>query len=205
MSDNHNTAIGAILSLADWRLQMAALYQQVSTSDRLADIWPYFISERTRLYDTHPQSPLQKGNSMAFFDYDPAFYFEVALRPLSASSVHKADGGKDGMIDFNAVAVTDGLAASLGAELVIYQMAHYGGGLFLPFGDATNGGASYGGGRYLIDSAKSAWLGMAQERIRLDFNFAYFPSCAHDSQYLCPLSPAENRLPNAIEVGEKWA
>lgn len=61
MADNHDTAIEAILSLADWRRQMAALYPQVSTSENLADNWPYFIQDRTRLYNTHPQSTLQKG------------------------------------------------------------------------------------------------------------------------------------------------
>ena len=61
MADNHDTAIEAILSLADWRRQMAALYQQVSTSENLADNWPHFIQDRTRLYNTHPQSTLQKG------------------------------------------------------------------------------------------------------------------------------------------------
>jgi uncharacterized protein (DUF1684 family) len=201
---NNNMSCDSILSLIDWRFEMAALYQRVSSSESLNDIWPSFTAERKRLYQTHKQSPLQRGKSIAFFDYDPAFSFEVSLRPLSAINSQTVDGGKDGLIHLNAVAITSGLAPSLGVELTIYQLAHYGGGLFLPFRDDTNGDLSYGGGRYLIDTAKSAWLGFKSDRLRLDFNFSYFPSCAHNNTYVCPLSPPENRLPIAIKAGERW-
>jgi len=36
-----------------------------------------------------------------------------------------------------------------------------------------------------------------------DFNYAYNPSCAYNDIWVCPLAPAENRLPFAIEAGEK--
>ena len=134
-----------ILSLIDWRFEMAALYQRVSSSDSLKDIWPSFIVERKRLYKTHKQSPLQRGDSIAFFDYDPAFSIEVSLKPLPVVNSRTVGGGKDGLIHLNAVAITSGLAPSLGGELTIYQLAHYGGGLFLPFSDDTNGRSSYGG------------------------------------------------------------
>ena len=204
MLKNTHKSCGSILSLIDWRFEMAALYQRVSTSESLNDIWPSFIAERKRLYKTHKQSPLRAGKSIAFFDYNPAFCFEVSLRPLSKVTSRTVDGGKDGLIELHAVALTSGLAPHLGVELTIYQLAHYGGGLFLPFRDNTNGTSSYGGGRYLIDTAKSAWLGFESERLRLDFNFSFFPSCAHNNKYICPLSPPENTLPIAIEAGEKW-
>ena len=98
---------------------MAALYQRVSSSESLKDIWPSFIAERKRLDQTHKQSPLQRGKSIAFFDYDPAFSFEVSLRPLSAINSLTVDGGKDGLIHLNAVAITSGLTPSLGVELTI--------------------------------------------------------------------------------------
>jgi uncharacterized protein len=37
----------------------------------------------------------------------------------------------------------------------------------------------------------------------LDFNYAYNPSCAYSEQWVCPLAPAENRLPLAIAAGER--
>ena len=89
--------------------------------------------------------------------------------------------------------------------LAVYWMAGYAGGIFLPFRDATNGDSTYGAGRYLLDTAKSADLGgdVAAGRLILDFNFAFHPSCAFDPRWSCPLAPPENRLDIPVEVGER--
>ena len=80
----------------------------------------------------------------------------------------------------------------------------YSGGIFLPFGDATNGGQTYGAGRYLLDTAKGADLGVTPDgALILDFNFAYQPSCAFDPRWACPLAPPEARVSIAIEAGER--
>ena len=75
MLKTNNMSCDSILSLIDWRFEMAALYQRVSSSESLKDIWPSFIAERQRLYQTHKQSPLQRGKSIAFFDYDPCLLY----------------------------------------------------------------------------------------------------------------------------------
>jgi len=92
-------------------------------------------------------------------------------------------------------------------SLGVYWMAGYAGGLFLPFRDGTNGAETYGAGRYLLDTAKSADLGpgAAPGSLVLDFNFAYHPSCAFDPIWSCPLAPPENRLDLRIEAGERLA
>ncbi len=36
----------------------------------------------------------------------------------------------------------------------------------------------------------------------LDFSFAYYPSCAHNSAYTCPLAPLDNRLPHKVTAGQ---
>ena len=84
-------------------------------------------------------------------------------------------------------------------------MAGYAGGLFIPFRDATNGTETYGAGRYLVDSAKSADLGgdPATGTLIIDFNFAFQPSCAFDPRWACPLAPPENRLDIPIRAGER--
>ncbi|HEX2293734.1 MAG TPA: DUF1684 domain-containing protein, partial [Actinomycetota bacterium] len=79
----------------------------------------------------------------------------------------------------------------------------YGGGLFLPFRDATSGRSTYGAGRYLYDTIKGADLGAEDGRLVLDFNFAYNPSCAYDPRWACPLAPPSNRLDVAVEAGER--
>jgi hypothetical protein len=87
--------------------------------------------------------------------------------------------------------------------LELYWLTSYGGGLFLPFADATSGTETYGAGRYLLDTVKGADLGQEEGRLVLDFNFAYFPSCAYDPRWTCPLAPPANRLSVPVRAGER--
>jgi uncharacterized protein (DUF1684 family) len=94
------------------------------------------------------------------------------------------------------------------AALAMYWLNIYGGGLFLPFRDTTSPLDSYGGGRYLFDTIKGSDFLLApgssgMERIVLDFNYAYNPSCAYNSRWVCPLAPLENRAAVAIRAGEQ--
>ena len=69
--------------------------------------------------------------------------------------------------------------------------------LFLPFTDLTNGGETYGGGRYLDLRIPT------ENKIVLDFNRAYNPYCAYNKKYSCPLVPKVNHLPIEIRAGVK--
>jgi len=69
--------------------------------------------------------------------------------------------------------------------------------LFVPFTDLSNGESTYGGGRYLD------LTGPLGPTVELDFNKAYNPYCAYGGRYSCPLPPAENHLPVAVEAGVK--
>ena len=90
-------------------------------------------------------------------------------------------------------------------ELELYWLEGYGGGLFLPFADATRGTETYGAGRYLLDTVKGADLGAEDGRLVLDFNFAYNPSCSYDDRWACPLTPSPNRISAPIRGGERYA
>ena len=71
--------------------------------------------------------------------------------------------------------------------------------LFVPFGDATSGFESYGGGRYMefyIPDIKN-------NTVVLDFNKAYNPYCAYTTGFNCPIPPMENLLKVAVPAGEK--
>jgi hypothetical protein len=73
--------------------------------------------------------------------------------------------------------------------------------LFLPFLDATSGTETYGAGRYVdLAPGLDGWY-------VLDFNLAYHPLCAYGrTDYRCPKTPEENRLPFAVRAGERgWA
>jgi hypothetical protein len=71
--------------------------------------------------------------------------------------------------------------------------------LFIPFKDLTNGKESYAGGRYI-----DIKIPPKGDKVILDFNLAYNPSCAYGSErFSCPIPPKENRLPIAVKAGEK--
>ena len=195
-------------TLQDWRRQIADLYAAVRALPPEAG-WQQWRAVRDRLFREHPQSPLTaKGRAeftgIACFPYDPALRFEVGLVPAFERETIPVEAGKDGLMTLVPYALTDGLAGPLGRELTLYWIAGYGGGTFLPFGDASNGCDTFTGGRYLLDTIKSADLGaMPDGRLILDFNFAYYPSCAYSEAWVCPLSPHENRLPVPIRAGER--
>jgi len=69
--------------------------------------------------------------------------------------------------------------------------------LFVPYRDATSGGASYGTGRYLRVDPRDD--GTAP----IDFNRSTNPWCAYSPFYNCVLPPEENLLPVAIRAGER--
>lgn len=194
-------------SLHDWRRQVADLYAAVRAMPE-GEGWAHWRSVRDRLFREHPQSPLASSRRAEFrgidcFDYDPALRFTVELGPTRDRETISLEAGKDGRITLVPFAITLGLKSALGKELTLYWIDGYGGGVFLLFGDATNGEESFAGGRYLLDTIKSADLGSVDGRLILDFNFAYYPSCAYSDAWVCPLSPVENRLPVAIRGGER--
>ena len=201
-------ALDRFSSLHDWRRQVADLYAAVRAMPGEQG-WQHWRRARDGLFRGHRQSPLAAARRSQFrgiacFAYDPALRFEVGLDPARGRETIRLEAGKDGTMALVPFALTNGLAAALGRELTLYWIAGYGGGVFLPFGDATNGQESFAGGRYLLDTIKSADLGSSTAgRLILDFNFAYFPSCAYSEAWVCPLSPIENRLPVAIRAGER--
>jgi uncharacterized protein len=92
-----------------------------------------------------------------------------------------------------------------GHSLSVFWIDAYGGGIFLPFRDGTSGTETYGAGRYLLDTIKSADHGgdAASGTLVLDFNLAYHPSCTYDPRWSCPLAPPENTLPLQVRIGER--
>ena len=67
----------------------------------------------------------------------------------------------------------------------------------VPFADLTTGTETYAAGRYLdLHPTSSGYY-------TVDFNTAYNPYCAYNSQYECPFPPPSNRLKLPIRAGEK--
>jgi uncharacterized protein (DUF1684 family) len=208
------------LELADWRRRVVELYADVrrlATSDPAAarDLWR---TVREGLFREHPQSPVPVASRPSFrarvFAYDPTLRFELTVEPLVPAMTEA--NGRPPSVSLPMSAGTSLSFRPVGSvtvpftpgerRLSLFWMDGYAGGLFLPFRDATNGRTTYGAGRYLLDAAKGADLGVGGGGIGsliVDFNFAYQPSCAFDPRWSCPLAPLSNRLDIAIRAGER--
>ncbi|MFQ5400430.1 MAG: DUF1684 domain-containing protein [Anaerolineae bacterium] len=201
---------GDPLSLANWRRTVAELYAQIRREAAVdpAAAWRTFCATRDELFRSHSQTPLDEAqragfSRLSYFDYDPAWRLVGRVETAVPRETLHGELGADGALAYTRIAYIHFTVAGQPARLSLYWIEGYGGGLFLPFKDATNGQETYGGGRYLYDTIKGADLGAGSDEILLDFNFAYNPSCAYNPRWVCPLAPAENHLPIAVPAGEK--
>ena len=146
---------------------------------------------------------------LSYFDADPDYRFVCQLDPADSTELVEIDtGGEDGLIRYRRAGRVSFNIGSEEHRLTVYSMLGYGGGLFLPYRDATSGKETYGGGRYLFDTVKNTdGLGLevtaGSPTITVDFNYAYNPSCVYDARWACPLAPRENWLTAPIRAGEK--
>ena len=202
---------GDPLDLLDWKRRIFELYAEVramSATDPAA-AWRRWRDVRDELFRSHSQSPVPEDRRAAYpgvpyFDYDPAFRVEAALEPAEQETVliGASDGGEYPFTRFATAAFElSGEPATLG----VYWLEGYGGGVFVPFRDATGGRETYGSCRYVLDTVKGSDLGATEDgRLVLDFNFAYNPSCSYDPRWSCPLAPPANRLRQEVRAGERW-
>jgi hypothetical protein len=194
-----------LLDLLDWRRTVFAMYAAVRAGvehDPEATLAGFRVA-RERLIREHPQSPLRPERRAGFagldhWPYDPDMRFEAAVEPAEPDRLvaHSLDGDPYPLDRIGRVLLPIG-------QLEVYWIQVYGGGVFIPFRDATSGTESYGAGRYLLDTIKGADLGGAGDRLILDFNYAFNPSCAYDPRWSCPLAPAANWLQVPVRAGER--
>jgi len=170
-----------------------------------------FRAARDELFLTHPVSALDEqqrkaGIPPAYFDRSPQLVVRVPLIPVDGGEQVAMDtGGEDGILHYRRI----GRFPTPVGELTLFWLLGYGGGLFLPFRDATGASTTYGGGRYLTDTIKGTFgrgvtLDADGRNAVLDFNYAYNPSCAYDPRWSCPLAPAANWLQVPIRAGERY-
>jgi uncharacterized protein len=197
------------LELLRYRRRTAALYAELRARGTAhPDAFTHFRAARDRLFAEHPQSPLgeaqrRRFRGLEYFPYDPALRFVLPLEPDAEPETFEVPLRDDGLLRLERFARVRFELQGTPVSLSLFWVGGYGGGVFLPFRDATNGDATYGGGRYLLDSIKGADLGEEAGGLVLDFNYAYNPSCCYDSRWECPLAPPENRLTLPIGAGER--
>jgi uncharacterized protein (DUF1684 family) len=164
---------------------------------------------RDDLFTTHPASPLPEAERAGFggidyFDYNPAARVLAEVAGAERRTYEIATSG-DEPYSLTRFAAARFELAGESAELELYWLEGYGGGVFCPFADATSGSETYGAGRYALDTVKGADLGEVGGSLVLDFNFAYNPSCSYDPAWVCPLAPPANRLAHEVRAGERMS
>jgi uncharacterized protein len=205
-TDSDDLEPGDSLTLWDYRRRVADLYARVRSLPP-AEGWEAWRRGRDLLFATHPQSPIPAEArpgfpGLTYFPYDPALRMVASVEPGSGERVSLPHSGH-GTTPARAFGVARFRLSGDEHRLTLFRLDAYGDAIIVPFGDATNGDSTYGGGRYLVDTAKGADLGGDGDAVVLDFNFAYHPSCVHDPRWSCPLAPPTNRLAVAVEAGER--
>lgn len=203
------------IDLADWRRQVARSYRDRDESlyagEDPREVWDGWRQTKDELFRRHPQSPLSDASRLSFrglsyFPYDPEWRIEAKLEPLLDEPLILGETVSLGLGPrFRKAARLDLRAGGLPISLIVYWIDVYGGSLFLPFRDSSGDDDTYEGGRYLVDTAKGSdffYLAGAKDRVVVDFNYAYNPSCVYDDRWSCPLAPRENYLSLAIRAGE---
>ena len=185
------------LPLLDWRRRVAALYAAARAEPDAGIALQRFRDGRAELFATHPESPTAEDDHRTpdYWPHRPDLRFTAPVDTDVAPETHATD---------EATFTRVGTVHLPIGDLDVYWLEGYGGGLFLPFKDATNGATTYGGGRYLLDTAKGADLGSTEtDALVVDFNFSYHPSCSYSPRWTCPLAPPRNTLAVAVEAGER--
>ena len=195
------------LDLVDWRRRVGDLYR-ISGRDAVTT----FRRGRDELFRTHPQSPIEEDErdsfkGLRYFDHDPTYRVTARLEPGDGSELIIDTGGDDGAVRYRRAGRLDFTLAGQRCELTTLSLVQYAGGLFVPFRDLTSGRETYGGGRYLFDTAKDTdglvlEITPGSRDVVIDFNFAYNASCAYSPRWACPLAPPENHLHVAVRAGE---
>ncbi len=197
--------------LLDWRRRTDDLFRLARSADDPAAAHASWRAARDELMRHHPQSPLApgdelRGSGIPYFAYDPAYRFTVPVLALpdDPDPSRTVDTGADGALSMRRIGLVE-LPDPVGATLDVWWLEQYAGGLFVPLRDGTSGVETYGGGRYVIDSAKGAWHGGTRDALVLDLNFAYHPSCRYDPAWQCPLAPPGNTIAARVPVGERMS
>jgi uncharacterized protein (DUF1684 family) len=181
--------VSAVQSVQAWRAAKDAMFK----------------SDADRDGDGQPDSPLlpedrARFTGLPYYPIDPAYQMPAVLKEnrspkliieLPTSSTELRRMQRVGTLTFTLK----------GTTLTLTAFADEGSGpitrLFVPFGDLTSGTETYKGGRYIELERTSTTL------YDLDFNRAYHPFCVFNPSYVCPVPPQENRLPVAIQAGER--
>jgi hypothetical protein len=151
-------------------------------------------------FKTDDESPIMDKASFKGLNYYPysanwVIPFEIERNEkVQRISLQMTDGSTDSLLVFGKA---HGELSGMHVDLLVYQ--HDSGDFFIPFKDKTAPTETYGGGRYL----ELPLTKLKDNQLTIDFNEAFFPYCAYNKTFACPIPPKENQLEIRIPAGEK--
>ena len=141
--------------------------------------------------------------SLDFFPFDSTYIVSAKLKVTPDMPFFKMKTTTDRLSEERVYGIVSFILNGKSYQLNVYQGKEnledpeYVDYLFLPFLDDTNGGTSYGGGRYIDLRIPES------DRISIDFNKAYNPLCVYNVKYSCPIVPRANYLDSDVKAGMK--
>ncbi|MCH2162020.1 MAG: DUF1684 domain-containing protein [Phycisphaerales bacterium] len=143
---------------------------------------------------------LLEFRGMPRYPYDPAWTIPARFEPSKEDAVHEFEdvtGHREaqaivGTLHFQLPGDLPGITRTLLAQAAGPRD------LFVVFGDATNGQATYGGGRFLQVPGPDEHGSTV-----IDFNRAFTPPCSFTPYATCPIPPMPNRLDVPVAAGEQ--
>lgn len=162
------------------------------------DHWKWTVIQRGGLYAirlrdlTHPE--LKNFTGIPVFDYNPNFRVVAFFEPRFNETM-EIPNVLGQLIEWKVMGILRFELEGKKYELTALDEA---GKLFVIFSDETSGKETYPTGRYLYVNYPDR-TGITE----VDFNFSYNPPCAFTPFATCPIPPKVNRLPFALEAGEK--
>ena len=144
-----------------------------------------------------PKEAIATDGKLNYFLPDESYRVQAQFIPIKNGEVFKMKTNTDRLPEYRKYGKLSFTIQNQNLVLTLYQNLEQPEYLFCPFKDKTNGKQSYGAGRFL-DFEKKDLVNMV-----LDFNYAYNPYCAYNSNFSCPIPPLENHLEIALMAGEK--
>jgi uncharacterized protein len=165
-------------ALVEWRETIGDIYKEIRSTHARdpSGTWERFRERRDFLYKHHPCSALTESEKLTFtgfenYSYNPDLCF-VGRVEYEANGKSYEASTSEGALPCRRIAIARFEHRGKSQALSIFWLDIYGGGIWLPVGDQTNGDTTYAGGRYLFDTSKGANLGFGDEgkNILLDMN-----------------------------------
>jgi uncharacterized protein (DUF1684 family) len=155
----------------------------------------HYSGPRLALRVRDQQSPLRtRFRGLRWYDPDPKYLTVGTFVPYPERKVVNIPNILGDIEPFNAIGTV-----TFTIRGVQHTMEAWGNvkRLWFVFRDQTSGRETYPSARFLYTPP------VEDGKVILDFNYAQNPPCAYNPYTTCPLPPPQNRLPIAIEAGEK--